>query len=327
MKTENSQSFLSTMFEVLSFYKSGNWNKFNHSFNLSVQYFNLQLSKQIYKKLRQFALSYFRSTGFITVCYTPHFKWSTSEDVIVQIKKEEFAAIGRSEFRNKFYSFIKDDSLLIPYENPLTIHAKTDIDFYPNIPVAYVRGSFLKTFYKEENVKIIFNYASRLFKMMPHINEVRRISVEKVITRDFLNPESTYCFDFENLCWNEYNDFRPQGEGLFRKNNKYCAPEYYLAQEHKKHLQIYEITNHDWIYLIAAIMLRLKLEMIRNRKKGEISIKFGQARMPDILEQILRSRTLSVPKTQNGWKSYIGLDSSDMILLCSKLQIFSVEDV
>ena len=327
MKPAHDPSFLDTLIDVLSFYQNGNWSKFDHSFNLALNYYGVKIPKAESSKLRRFAVSYLRSMGFITVCYDPTFYWSFTNNAIVQIKNEEFAAVGTSQFRVKFHDNFKDDSLFVPYRNPLHFHSIENLLFYPKVPIVYLRLSKIKAFCDVESIHLVSKYGQRMFKALPTIEKGIKHSLMPVTATDYLNPESSFFFNFKELIWQAYEGFEPTFPGLFRKDNKYRPTEYFVAQKKFKHyLKTYQIMNPDWIYLIGAKLLDQAFKLRYDQNKSILSFELGEARFPDIVEQTLRSPTLKVPSYEDGWRQYSEISMQYFILFKSKLHTFCLEE-
>ena len=316
------KSLLDVLIDILVYYQNGNWGTFVRSFDLALSYFNFEVTKNKKRKLRNYARSYLRHTGFITASYNPEFKWSCTDPAIIQISDESYAAIGDFRFRCFFFKEFKDSIRIVNLREPSLDLLKMEHTFYPSISVASVRESNVVAYANKHNIQFTKNYSNSLFKFLPSIDDAQKKCLVKYGSKHFLNPDDSEKFNSNTMKWEKYTNPIPDTSGLYRNNYKYSLSKYYLVFNKKNFLQAFEVIEIDWAYILHSTLVEKWIGIDYSENDKTLSIRVGNGKLPEIIEKTIRSVSLEIPEeARDGKRVYRGVSKIQFKTLSSKMKV------
>lgn len=324
------RSLVGITYDLLTFDGNGTFAQFDRCFRKACRYLDFEPDDPSRRKLRNVALWYLRTTGFLDVVQDGRTSaWSIAPGNLVQRSDEDFVLVGSSEAARTIMLNAPAEQLswLDSSDGGLV---EGGIRFFP--PMLCLRAPFaeVEALAARVGLSVERGYQRRFFRCLPGIDAVLREAVaEDPLTGGF-EPGTTDAFDFARCDWLPSNDPRPVVAGLFRQSFEFAPPRYVIAAGSRgRGLTIFRVNLPEWTLIAALALLSgaLPARYERRQQRLLVSRRYNNAlRLPTLVERCLRSGTLLSPSVSHDWFAYDGLAPASVARLAKKLPVMTIEE-
>lgn len=325
------RSIIGTALDLLQFEGRGDFGHFDRCFRKACAFFSLGADDAAIRKLRNIALWYLRSTGYVDSNQsTSSCNWSTAPPNLVQRRDQDFALIGGSASAAAVVATTRPDSVR-ELRSPDGGLVPDTMRFFPSLLCMHVSAEEAQAICRRANVSLGLSYQSHLFQRIPSVDSVLRGAVTQDGEGGPFDPESTHRFNFASCRWEPFGETRAFEPGLFRRSfdYNYALPSYEVAAPSRhQRLATFRIVEREWVLVVALALLRVTLPIRYEKETQRLHVSkryHAELRLPTLLERCLRSGTLLNPSPAREWLAYDGVLGSSFARLTTKLPIFSAE--
>jgi hypothetical protein len=323
-------SLVGVTYDLLTFDGHGTFAQFDRCFRKACRYFEFEPDEANRLKLRNVALWYLRTTGFLDVVQDGRTSaWSIAPANLVQRSDEDFVLVGSSEAARTITLNARADQLSWLASNDGGL-VDEGFKFFPGMLCVRASLADVEALSARAGVSLERAYQRRFFRSLPGIDTVLRQAVTADPLSGGFEPGSTDTFDFSRCEWLPSNDARPIGAGLFRQRYEWAPPRYVIAVGSRgRGLTTLRVNVSEWTLIAALALLSVALPARYERRLQRllVSRRYHNAlRLPTLVERCLRSGTLLNPAVSRDWSAYEGLTPASVARLAKKLPVMTIEE-
>jgi hypothetical protein len=324
------RSLVGVTYDLLTFDGYGTFAQFDRCFRKACRYLEFEPDEVNRRKLRNVALWYLRTTGFLDVVQGARTStWSIAPANLVERSDEDFVLVGGSEAARNIMLNAPSEQLSW-LDNSDGGLVDGGIRFFPRMLCVRARFAEVEALAVRLGLSVERAYQRRFFRSLPGIDAVLREAVAEDPLSGGFEPGSTDAFDFARCEWLPSNDPRPLGAGLFRQRFEFAPPRYVIAAGARaRRLTIYRVNVPEWTLVAALVLLNVALPARYGRRQQRllVSRRYHRAlRLPTLIERSLRSGTLLNPAVSGEWIAYEGLTPASVARLAKKLPVMPIEE-
>jgi len=319
-------SVIQTMFDLMTYYGSGNDCISERCFEKSVDFLGLSLTDSEYTRFRRYAFHYLKSIGYIDVLGSGS-QWATAPSVLVNIENRRWILLADSKKRAASQKLNRE----FPHKEKLSksdpLDERYSVKLYPSVLEFDLEDDAAEWLAKELDVKTSKQYQETIFLNLPKLESVIEAMLMPLAHGDIFEPESTKKFDWTTGSWEPYREYRPYQSGLYRSELKYALPKYFIACGEESEVIAFQIRDRDWALIVSCHALNIKIPLQYDMKLSAITVPrtgFEELRLPTLLERAFRSGTLLSPDVGQTTFTYQGIPCSELYQLVSKIPVFEV---
>ncbi len=321
------ESLIGTTYDLLTFFGQGNDSLFDRCFRKTTKYFSLEWETDTYRKNRNIAFHYLRSTGYLDYLSQGSL-WVVSPPALVQRAPTDFVLVGGTQLVKKLREMAPVE-LLSELHNRSSLDVSDSLSFFPQIVHLRATNKEATRLASLLGIHICADYQNQLFCKLPTLKSVLETILVSATSGAVFEPNTAQHFSDEHKQWVPFADMRPHEPGLYRRDSQYAAPVYYLASSRRNRpIEVWTINDREWAAICYLAQFSKHLVLKYRRTDGALFVprnEFQEIRMPTLLQRCFRSGSLLNPAVDQTHLIYSNVSERNLFRLISKLNVFSME--
>lgn len=307
------RTFVGVLFDQLASAGRGTFGKLDRCVTRTCGFFALEPDEPTRRKWRNMAFRYLRCTGYLDVATTGSSTlWAAAPSALVQRAESDFVLIGDTAAAALLSRSVPEEhASVIAGAGTALVHA--GIPFYPDLLRVSLPPLNVTRIAERAGLAVTLRYQERLAVCLPSLDSVLRAVLAADASAGALEPGGSERFNLELGAWDAYNEPRPFEPGLYRRTFRHSQPEYLLAAEGTaSKLEVFRLLSPEWALVAVMATLRKELTVRYYRQSQSLTVSRNHeatARLPTLVERLLRSGTLLNPMLTGDSFTYSGLTS------------------